>query len=199
MRKILLVYALAATLAGGAAFGILRRTMAENRRLKSNVSALVERIEHSQTALDTTRTSVEVLRLRCREFAALHAEDAATIRALGLRLRRVESVAKQRTATTVAVQLPLRDSVIVRRDTVRLYDTLRRFSWRDPWVRIEGAVRRDTLVARFESVDTLHQILHRVPRRFLFIRWGTKGVRQEIRSSNPHTRLVYAEYVTIER
>ena len=52
---------------------------------------------------------------------------------------------------------------------------------------------------RFESVDTLHQILHRVPRRLLFIRWGTKGVRQEIRSSNPHTRLVYADYVVIER
>ena len=199
MRKILLIYALAATLAGDAALALLRRTVSENHRLKSNQTALIERIERSDTVLDTTRASVEVLRLRCREYEALHAEDAATIRQLGLRLRRVERVAKEVTATAVAVQTPLRDTLIVRRDTGRLYDTLRRFAWRDPWVLVEGEIRRDTLRARIESVDTLHQILHRVPRRFLFFRWGTKGVRQEVRTSNPHTRLVYADYVAIER
>ena len=36
-----------------------------------------------------------------------------------------------------------------------------------------------------------------MPRRFLFIRWGTKAVRQEILSRNPHTKIVYAEYVKI--
>lgn len=50
-----------------------------------------------------------------------------------------------------------------------------------------------------ESRDTLRQIVHRIPRRFLFIRWGTKALRQEIISSNPHTRIVYSEYIRIER
>ena len=49
------------------------------------------------------------------------------------------------------------------------------------------------------DVDTLRQAVHRIPRRFLFIRWGTKALRQEIVSTNPHTRIVYAEYVKIER
>ena len=52
---------------------------------------------------------------------------------------------------------------------------------------------------RVASTDTLHQIVHRIPRRFLFIRWGTKALRQEIVSSNPHTRIVHTEYVKIER
>ena len=47
--------------------------------------------------------------------------------------------------------------------------------------------------------DTLRQIIHRVPRRFLFLRFGTKAVRQEIVSSNPHSRIVYTEYVRFER
>ena len=64
---------------------------------------------------------------------------------------------------------------------------------------VEGLVGRDTAACRVESRDTLVQILHRVPRRFLFIRWGTKAVRQEILSRNPHTKIVYAEYVKIER
>jgi len=49
------------------------------------------------------------------------------------------------------------------------------------------------------STDTLRQIVHRVPRRFLFIRWGTKAIRQEIVSTNPHTRIVYTEYIDMRR
>ena len=49
------------------------------------------------------------------------------------------------------------------------------------------------------SADTLRQVVHRVPRRFLFIRWGTKALRQEIVSSNPHTRIIYSDYVKFER
>ena len=55
------------------------------------------------------------------------------------------------------------------------------------------------LFRSIRSVDTLRQAVHRIPRRFLFIRWGTKALRQEIVSTNPHTRIVYAEYVKIER
>ena len=75
------------------------------------------------------------------------------------------------------------------------FDTVRSFRWRDPWVTVEGRIRGDSADCRVESVDTLRQVVHRVPRRFLFIRFGTKAVRQEIVSSNPHTRIVYAEYV----
>ena len=75
------------------------------------------------------------------------------------------------------------------------FDTVRSFRWRDPWVTVEGHIRGDSADCRVESVDTLRQVIHRVPRRFLFIRFGTKAVRQEIVSSNPHTRIVYAEYV----
>ncbi len=75
----------------------------------------------------------------------------------------------------------------------------RAFRWRDPWVTVEGIVTSDSVHCRVQSVDTLRQIVHRVPRRFLFFRWGTKAIRQEISSSNPHTRIVWTEYVRIER
>ena len=78
-------------------------------------------------------------------------------------------------------------------------DTLRGFRWEDPWTVVEGRLRNDSVTCRIRSVDTLRQIVHRIPRRFLFIRWGTKALRQEIVSSNPHTRIVYAEYIRLER
>ena len=64
---------------------------------------------------------------------------------------------------------------------------------------LEGRIEEDSVSCRVESVDTLRQIVYRIPRRFLFIRWGTKALRQRIVSTNPHTRIVAAEYVRIEK
>ena len=202
MKKVLLLYALAVTLLLA---GNVRRYRSQTRRLEQNQHALLSQMEHYRTRAGEAAASVEVLRLRCREFERLHTDDAERIRQLGIRLRRVEATATSVTATEVAVRAPLRDSVVRRDlpsvcDSVRLqaivrFDSVRLFRWCDPWVTVEGTIRGDSVACRIESVDTLRQVVHRVPRRFLFFRFGTKAVRQEIVSSNPHTRIVYTEYV----
>ena len=143
---------------------------------------------------------MQALRLRCGEFESLRAADTEEIRRLGIRIRRLEAAAKAVTETKAEVRMPLRDTVVVRvYDSLPVRDTLRMLRWRDPWVSIEGRIGRDSLACRIRSVDTLRQVVHRIPRRFLFIRWRTKALRQEIVSTNPHTRIIHAEYVKIER
>lgn len=111
-----------------------------------------------------------------------------------------EAASKSVTATRLELHAPLRETVrVALRDTLVVRDTVRLFRWRDAWVTVEGMLRDDSVACRVESVDTLRQVVHRIPRRFLFIRWGTKALRQEIVSSNPHTRIVYTEQVRIER
>lgn len=197
MRKYLFLYALGATalLVAGC-----RYHRSEVRRHRQNLQTLAEGLARYRTQLDEELISSQALRLRCAEFERLRAEDADRIRRLGIRLRRLEASARTATVTSVDARAPLRDTVVrCIRDTVVRRDTLRLFRWRDRWVAVEGRLTADSVVCRVESVDTLHQIVHRVPRRFLFIRWGTKALRQEIRSSNPHTRIVHAEYLKIER
>ena len=166
MKKYLFLYAVAVTALLVCGYGRYRR---ENRRLTQNQHALAAGIERYRTRLGQEAASVQALRLRCAEFEELRAADAAEIRRLGIKLRRLEAAARTATATKVEIRTPVRDTVVVR--------------------------LRDTLVVR----DTLRQVVHRIPRRFLFIRWGTKALRQEIVPSNPHTRIVYSEYVKIER
>ena len=178
MKKAL--FTLLLLLIAGTSIRSALRARREADRLRANLYALNDTLCRCRTRLGEETVSVEALRLRCSEFERLRAADAAEIRRLGIRLRRAE------------VPVPVRDTVILR-------DTLRLFRWRDAWVEVEGLVGRDTAECRVESRDTLIQVLHRVPRRFLFIRWGTKAVRQEIVSRNPHTKIVYAEYVKIER
>lgn len=206
MKKFLILYGFAVTLL---LIGIWRRYGSENRRLLHNQRALMSQVGQYRTRADEAAASVEVLQLRCREFERLRAEDAQRIRQLGIRLRRVEAAAVSATQSAVEFRAPLRDTLIRHLSYAPVCDTsrvgaslaawpVRTFRWRDTWVSVEGRIVNDSVVCRVESVDTLRQVIHRVPRRFLFFRFGTKAVRQEIVSSNPHTRIVYAEYVRFD-
>ena len=197
MRKFLILYAVTVTALLIAGY---RRHRSENQRLTQNQNALAADVTRYRTRLGEEAASVQALRLRCGEFERLRAADAARIRALGLKLRRLEAAATTVTSTAVGIRAPVRDTVIVHlRDTLVVRDTLRLFRWQDRWVKVDGTLYADSVSCRVESIDTLRQLVHRIPRRFLFIRWGTKALRQEIVSSNPHTRIVHAEYVKIEK
>lgn len=197
MQRLLLPYALLATVLLAAGY---RRHRSETQRLLQNQTALSAETEHYRTRCGQEAASTQVLRLRCAEFERLRAADAERIRTLGIKLRRLEAAAATATATQVETCAPLRDTIVIRqRDTLLVRDTIRLFRWRDAWVRVEGAIEADSVRCRVESIDTLRQVVHRIPRRFLFIRWGTKALRQEVVSTNPHTRIICSEYVNIER
>ncbi len=196
MKKLFIVavvYAIAATVVGVRCTNGLRE---ENRRLESDRHALINSVETYRTRAGESAAAVERLTLRCEEFRRTHDDDVARLRDLGLRLRRVESMAVGAMQSRYDMRIGLRDTVIVR-DTVR--DTVRVFSGGDAWSRVEGGIDGDTLEYALQTVDTIRQIVHRVPRRFLFIRYGTKAIRQEMVSSNPHTQLVYSEYIELTR
>ena len=192
MRKYLAIYAIVATavIVVGAKY-----LLKENARLENNNNALIESVKTYRTKADESAASVQVLRLKVGEYEELRAADAERIRKLKIKLKRLESASKSVTKTAVDITVPLRDTVILR-DTLRLHDTVRLFRWRDSWVTVDGVNDNDSVSCSVSSVDTLHQIIPRIPRRFLFFRYGTKAIRQVIVSSNPHTEVGYSEVVS---
>lgn len=175
---------------------VIHHLINENARLRSNEHALLEGVEYYRTESGKSAASVEILELELSEFRAQRQRDAEEIASLGIRLRRAESYAKSVSVTTLA------DTVVVR-DTVVLYDTVampaRHFAAADAWSRVEGVLFGDSLRYDVHTVDTLHQVIHRVPRKFLFIPYGTKAIRQEVWSSNPNTELIYTEYIELPK
>ena len=195
MKKYLFIYAVLTTViivVGG------RILWGEQQREKSNNQALLQSVNYYKTEAEKSAASVQILRLRCGEFEELRAADAEKIRQMGLKIRRLESAANSVTQTKLEVVVPIRDTVVIR-DTVKTIDTLRLFRWQDNWVTIDGVIDSDSVACTLRSVDTLHQVVYRVPLRFWFIKFGTKALRQHIVSSNPHSEIVYTEYVKIEK
>lgn len=192
MKKSLLIYAVGATLLLIVGAVILHRRADEISRLSNNCEALSSEAILYQTKLGESAASVMALQLDLDEYRERHEQDLKRIRSLDIRLRRIESVSK--TATKSEVEF-----VVPRCDTVILHDTLSLFRWNDAWTQVEGAIRGEEVECKIESVDTLHQVIHRVPHKFWFIRYGTKAIRQEIISSNPHTKIVYTEYIELPK
>jgi hypothetical protein len=168
----------------------LRNTKDENDRLRLNQQALLSDIAIYKTHADTWAASAEVLQLEVSELRSARKHDAEKIKELGIRLRRAESYARSVTLSSHATTLPLRDTII-------MYDTVQIFGQQLDHHAIEGILARDSITYRLEMYDTLHQVIHRVPHRFLFFRYGTKAIRQDVWSSNPDTKIIFTEYIEL--
>lgn len=178
----------------------LRNIREDRDRLQTNQISLMDSVIHYRTENGKNAASVQRLELTAAEIRASRNDLIEECRNLNVKVKRLESFATSQTQTIIELQSRLRDTIIVHdRDSVIVRDTLRLFRWRDSWVTIEGLIGKDSIDCHIESIDTLRQVVHRVPRRFLFIRYGTKAIRQELYSSNPHTKIVYTEYIELKK
>lgn len=209
MRKFLLIYSASTTLllVGGVAW--LNHSIDENKRLRRNQEALTSEIEHYKSENGDAVATIQALELHLAEFKRMRQRDTERIKELNIALQRVESIAATSTSTRLTIEAPLHDTTVARTDlcstlTTRMgfepiLDKGEGFEWSDKWVTVKGVLLNEKVECTIESVDTLHQVLHRVPRKFLCFRFGTKAIRQEIISTNPHTKVVYAEYIELSR
>lgn len=171
------------------------RQRSEKLRLETNQGALLSENIFYKTKDGKEAASVQALTLRCNEYERLMARDAAQIRSLNIKVKNLESVAHAGTSTELKVTAPIRDTIILHNN---IREMMRSFNWADTWVSIKGLINADSVACTVNSCDTLTQVVHSIPRKFLFFRWGTKAVRQEIVSSNPHTSLTYTEYIKLQ-
>ena len=179
---------------------ILCNVREDRNRLQDNQRTLLDSITYYRTENGKNVASVQRLELSVAEVKAERRDLIEQCRNLNIKIRRLESFSTSRTQTMLDIESIVHDTVIVRRyESFVIHDTLKSFLWKDTWVTIQGLITEDSIRCHIESVDTLRQAVHRVPRKFLFIRYGTKAIRQEIFSSNPHTRIVYTEYVELKK
>ena len=195
MRRVYLIFIIA-----GAVWCVMSSMMwHEATRLKANMEALCDTIHLYRTALGHSAASARELRLTVRELRRERDEAVREIGALNIKLRRVTQYSRSVALTHLCPTLPLAPQRDRSGDRVTPAVTARVATWEDGHIAVRGTVREDSLTVEVRSIDTLRQVVHRVPRRFLGIPFGTKYLRQEITSSNPHTQLVYSEYIKVER
>lgn len=194
MKKILIVAVIALTLSVIGLTKWLNNERAERKRLENNQEALLSDVELYKTEAGDWAASVMMLELSKSELEK-HCEDLnSTINDLNLKVNRVQSAATTATKTDVDLKIPVKDSIVYR-DRI---DTIKCIQYIDPWIHLNGCIDNGMFTGSINSVDTIKQIVHRVPKKFLFIKYGTKGIKQEVVSKNPHTKIVFTEYIELK-
>ena len=197
---LMVIFALAAFMATWAYFNL----KTDRDRLKENQNILLHngKVDIKRTNTGSSQASVPALTLRPSEFRRSGDTLLRTAKAAGIKTSRISEAATASTTTSVEFKTRIFQTIV--HDTVR--DTVARslttflpsrqlqLSWNDPWVSLSGTITDSIFHGSITSVDTLDIIVHRVPKRFLFFRFGCKQVRMDIISRNPHTRLTYARY-----
>lgn len=195
MKKALIISLLIAVLAMAVEFIAIGKIRAEKERYKANQTALLADVERYKTESGKNAASVQRLTLTNAELRKSYEEICKTSEDLKIKVKSLQSVSNTATETKVEVKVPIRDTVVVRDEVI---DRLSTFCWQDPWVMVSGEIERDSVALDICSTDTLVQLVHRVPHRFLFFKWGCKAIRQDIVSKNPHTNIVYTEYIELK-
>lgn len=175
---------------------------ADRDRLKENQSLLLHNgeVEIKQTNTGSSQASVPALTLRSSEFRQSGDTLLQVAKSAGIKTSRISEAATASTATRVdfntrvfrtAVHDTVRDTIA---ESLPTLSPSKQLSWNDSWVSLSGTITDSMFHGSITVVDTLDIIVHRVPKRFLFFRFGCKQVRMDIISRNPHTRLTYARY-----
>lgn len=167
----------------------------ERDTYKSNQAALLADAEYWKTESGKNAASVSRLQLDKKEIEQNFAVVKRTADELGIKMKRLQSASISATNTDMRVVTIMKDSIVYVGGEA---ESIRAFDWSDAWMDVSGEVKNDTVTLEVESRDTLVQIVHRIPHRFWFIKWGTKAIRQEIVSSNPHTEITYDQYIELK-
>lgn len=154
----------------------------------------MSRIDFYKTKDSLSVASVDRLTLSNDEFREYCKDLEGQVKKLGLKVKRLQSVSQTATVTEYPVKTIIRDSIIPGKT-----DTLRCINFQNAYLTLSGCFESSHFNGLVENRDTIIQVVHRVPHRFWFIRWGTKAIRQEVISRNPYSRITYTEYIELKK
>lgn len=173
----------------------LNNTREEKKRLTNNQESLLSDIEYYKTESGKNAASVQKLVLTKSELEKHCKALTQTVKDLGIKVKRLQSATTTVTKTEIEIRTVVRDSIVYRDRPV----ILKTINWKDPWIKLNGVLDGDDFSAKIQSIDSLSHVAHRVPKKFLFFRFGTKAVRLEVVNKNPHNQIVYTEYIEVRK
>lgn len=167
----------------------IKKQKANIERLDGNVTALTTDINHFKVNDSLNAATIQSLNITVSEFKDMNIEAKKIIDALNIKYKRLLKV--NQTITQENQDLLLNKTI----DTLILKDTIVKTvsaSYRSPYLDLNIYDLGNQYQVRYESRDTIDQILENIPKKFLFIRYGTKGFKTTYVNRNPNAKIVGA-------
>lgn len=198
MNKILIKCLLAAVVVLGGIVWLQHRNTVrlkgERDRYRSNSTALLSEVKRIQADSATMALDAEALQLTLDEYRRFRAEDAETIRRLGVKIKNLEAAARHEVEVAAPIDAAMRDTVVIR-DTIPVLR--QKVEMITPHIRLTGIIEDNRLRGEIRVPVTLRQAVWIEYKGWWF--WKrVKGVHQTISSDNPYAEISYSEYIKIK-
>lgn len=198
MNKILIKCLLAAVVVLGGIVWLQHRNTVrlkgERDRYRSNSTALLSEVRRIQADSATMALDAKALQLTLDEYRRFRAEDAETIRRLGVKVKNLEAAARHEVEVAGPIDAAVRDTVLIR-DTVPLLR--QKVEMITPHIRLTGIIEDNRLRGEIRVPVTLNQAVWVEYKGWWF--WKrVKAVHQTISNDNPYVEIRYSEYIRIK-
>ena len=178
----------------------------ESERTKENQDVLLHngRVEIGRTQSGRPRASVQAITLKTSDLKR-SPDSLLAVNKKELKIKNNRIMAAATTSTTTKLDVKAAIRLVPHCTCSRILSgpyrppDVSQVSWSDPWITLRGEIEGDSMQVHIESRDTLQMIVHRVPKKFLFFRFGTKGVRLEVVSKNQHSRISYPRIIMFRK
>lgn len=196
MYLIIIVLGMAAVT--GVAMHQCKRLQQDNERLSANIASLSAGTQQYKTEAGKQAARAQQLELTAGELKQHCADLQARLNDMGIKNKYLQRAVYASTQMSAKVDTVVRDSIVYVPQLARL-NTLQVLQWADAWVRLNGTIHAGRFSGSITSQDTITVAVHRVPKKFLFIKWGTKRIDVSVASSNPHTIINDVKCVEIRK
>lgn len=199
MSKVLSKYLLVAVLLlSGIVYIQYRRNVHlanERDRYQANNTALLSEVRRMRIDSTTLAVDTKGLRLTVEEYKRFRAQDAETIKKLGVKIKNLEAAAKHQLEVGGPIDAAVKDTVIIR-DTVPLLR--QKVEMITPHIQLTGMIEDSRLKGQIRVPVTLNQTIWVEYKGWWF--WKrVKAIHQSISSDNPYVDIKYTEYFQIQK
>lgn len=198
MSKVLSKYLLVAVLLlSGIVYIQYRRNVHlanERDRYQANNTALLSEVRRMRIDSTTLAVDTKGLRLTVEEYKRFRAQDAETIKKLGVKIKNLEAAAKHQLEVEGPIDAVVKDTVFIR-DTVPLLR--QKVEMITPHIQLTGMIEDSRLKGQIRVPVTLNQAIWVEYKGWWF--WKrVKAIHQSISSNNPYVEIQYSEYIKIK-
>ena len=196
LNKILFLIALGLGVATYSLYNWGNRMKEERNTYRSNTHALLADVEHVRIDSAMMASTIQVLNLSVDEYKKYRAEDAATIKKMGVRIKDLEAAGRHDVEVNAPVDATVKDTTVIR-DTVTVI--VKAVKMDTPYLKLKGTIEDNRLKGNIHLPVHLHQFFWiEYKHQFLWWKWRIKAIHQTITSDHPYVEIKYTEFINLK-
>lgn len=174
----------------------------EIARLESNQKVLTSNVERYKTESNKNVASVQALVMTKQELEESLSNLTDQLRDMKVETKRLKTLSETALQSEHNINAKLELIIKEKEDSLGFPlqpDSMYCINYATPYICIEGCADKN---GRFDgniiTNDTILQVVHVIPKKFLFIKYGVKAIRQDIKMANPDANIVFSKYIQIK-